>query len=362
MQQRLDYLFNKYINDIADSDELDEFYKILHKGDQDKHLKNLMDQNYPADEEYSKSVETDYYPAGAAPRMLKNIFVSGAEMAPTRSKVSSFKLRTKLAIAASIGIAILSVGILLNKEYGENNKGNSLTTPDAAPGKQEATLTLASGKRIHLSDATEGELATEAGVSITKTKNGQIVYNFNSSRQKDKKKTYNMLSTAKGETYQLRLPDGSQVWLNAASSLTYSAGLTENGKRSVKLEGEGYFEITKDKSHPFIVESNGHFNVNSYSSVTTTTLLEGSIRLSNSYHSATLKPGEQSKSSSKSGIAIEPVNTYDAIAWKQGYFYFRSEGIESVMKRLSDWYDIEVVYEGKLSDESSEVIYPEILN
>ncbi|MNL08096.1 fec operon regulator FecR [compost metagenome] len=165
----------------------------------------------------------------------------------------------------------------------------------------------------------------------------------------------NTLSTEKGETYILTLPDKSKVWLNAASSLTYTAALMERGVRRVKLTGEAYFEIFKDKAHPFVVESKEqqvevlgtHFNINAYEDefVVKTTLLEGSVKISNAgSRSSILKPGQQAVLSDR-GIVLKNVEAEDAIDWKSGYFMFNNESLESGLKRIARWYNVQIIYE-----------------
>lgn len=232
---------------------------------------------------------------------------------------------------------------------------------DIGPGKQGATLTLANGTQIKLSGTGNGELAKEAGIAIRKSADGQLIYEVLKQNQDagGVEKRINTLSTAKGQTYRLRLPDGSLVWLNAASSLTYAANLSGQGKRSVKLDGEAYFEIAKDKAHPFVVESRGqeievlgtHFNVSSYAyeAGVRTTLLEGSVQitpLQDPAKKVVLKPGEQALAT-KQFLKILPVDVEAATAWKNGNFFFKEEKLESILYKLAYWYDIEIVYVGK---------------
>lgn len=252
---------------------------------------------------------------------------------------------------------IASAGILFFNNKKEIVTDQIAKVNDIAPGKQGATLTLASGKNIRLSDAANGELAKEAGVTITKSANGQLVYEIKGSKTEPNR--LNTLSTAKGETYQVRLPDGSLVWLNAASSLTYSATLIESGVRRVKLDGEGYFEIAKDKTHPFIVATEKqeikvlgtHFNVNSYNDEpeTKTSLLEGSVKIN---EASVIKPGEQAITNSNKKTRIEEADVNSAVAWKNGKFIFEEENIESIMRKLSRWYNVEVIYQGDFSNKT----------
>jgi len=226
---------------------------------------------------------------------------------------------------------------------------------DVAPGGNKAILTLADGKKISLSDAANGDVIEQAGISISKTANGQLVYNIEKSEGEIDDSKVNTISTPNGGEWEIRLPDGSVVWLNAASSLRYPLNIGKAKQRIVKLDGEAYFEVAKDKEHPFIVETDKqsvevlgtHFNINSYKDelITKTTLLEGSVRVS---HKATneseiLKPGEQSFVSA-SGMNVNDVDVDEAIAWKKGYFMFNNEKQVSILRKIARWYNVEIEY------------------
>jgi ferric-dicitrate binding protein FerR (iron transport regulator) len=257
----------------------------------------------------------------------------------------------RLVAAASI-LLVLGTGTLIYFNQHKKHGSDLAQVHDIAPGKQGATLTLASGKRIRLGDAANGELAKEAGMEISKSRDGQLVYKL-AGEQKEEDRV-NTLATANGETYQVVLPDGSHVWLNSASSLTYNASLLKDGKRSVRLSGEGYFEVAKDKSHPFIVEAGAeqvevlgtHFNVNSYSDepVVATTLLEGSVRVSAGKAVRTIVPGEQAAGSA-GGIKVARVNTESVVDWKEGEFNLEDVDFRVAMRKIARWYDVEVVYD-----------------
>jgi ferric-dicitrate binding protein FerR (iron transport regulator) len=242
---------------------------------------------------------------------------------------------------------------------------------DILPGYNKAILTLADGSKISLDDAANGLLASQGNIAITKTDNGQIVYeknNVDKSKFMSNRSAINTIQTPKGGKYQIRLPDGSKVWLNSASTLSYPTTFAGN-ERKVQLKGEAYFEISPNKNVPFRVESENqivevlgtHFNINSYDDedYVKTTLLEGSVKviLSSNPNEVSktrlLKPGEQSLTkSSQSGIRIENVDTEKAVAWKNGYFKFRNTPIKEIMREIERWYDVELVYEGKIpSDE-----------
>jgi len=161
------------------------------------------------------------------------------------------------------------------------------------------------------------------------------------------------LKTPRGGTYHVTLSDGTKVWLNAASALTYTASLGKTGVRKVKLEGEAYFEVAKNKTRPFLVENQGqtvevlgtHFNINSYTDESSikTTLLEGSVKVNN----VVLKPNQQSVLTADHKIQVNTIDAETTIAWKNGNFVFAGEHIEPIMRRLASWYNIAVVYQGK---------------
>lgn len=237
---------------------------------------------------------------------------------------------------------------------------------DIAPGNNKAILTLADGSRISLDDAATGFVASQGNNSIIKTKDGQIVYKKNEQGLKSMSAglAANTIQTPKGGRYTISLPDGSKVWLNSASRLIYPTTFT-GSERKVKLIGEAYFEIAKNKKVPFRVESNNqivevlgtHFNINSYEDETfiKTTLLEGSVRIilnsakSSSPNTELLKPGEQSlTNSSQSNIRVESTDTEKAVAWKNGYFKFKNTPIEEIMREIERWYDVELIYDGKM--------------
>jgi transmembrane sensor len=258
-----------------------------------------------------------------------------------------------IGIAAAVALVVFGV-YFFNYRNDSYSDSTVLAKHDATPGTVGATLTLANGKKIKLSDAANGEIAKEAGISVTKTADGQLVYQVVDTS--DELNKTNTLSTAKGETYRVRLPDGSLVWLNAASSLTYSTNIIEDGFRTVVLTGEAYFEVSKDKAHPFIVKSKGQevkvlgtrFNISSYTDDNNvkTTLLEGSVQVNNML----LKPNEQSVLENHQ-IRVIPVDAEKIVAWKNGKFVFTSESIKSIMTKLSRWYNVEVIYNGNVDNE-----------
>ena len=230
------------------------------------------------------------------------------------------------------------------------------------PGGNKAILTLSDGSEISLTDAENGALTKQSGIKITKTADGQLVYDASASRSSSE--ASNTITTPRGGQYQVNLPDGTKVWLNAASSLKFPLTFTDQENRIVALSGEAYFEVAKNKHQPFkvittvrpdqegreqIIEVLGtHFNVNAYPDEESivTTLLEGSIRLNNKL---TLKPNQQSIFA-YDHFHVVPADTEEAVAWKNGYFMFANEDLRSIMRKISRWYNLEIVYQGKTTD------------
>lgn len=234
-------------------------------------------------------------------------------------------------------------------------------TNDVAPGGNKAYLTLANGQRISLSDAKNGALAQESGVKITKLASGEITYQITNQdpNSGNNKESYNTIETPKGGQYQINLPDGSRVWLNAASTLKFPSTFARLVNRRIELlGGEAYFEVAKDPKRPFVLVSKGqelkvlgtHFNVNAYPEESTvkTTLLEGKVQLT-STHSATkfiLEPGQQA-ALANNDFHIYTVDVEAAIAWKNNKFTFDNESIEEVMRKIERWYNVSVTFEGE---------------
>lgn len=274
------------------------------------------------------------------------------------TKPKTIQLWFKYTAAAAVAI-ILSVGGLYffkrEKSVPEIASQAKRFKNDVNPGGNKAMLTLADGTEISLDDVANGKVAQQSGMEISKTADGQLVYNTSKAVAADKIPQYNTISTPKGGQYQVNLPDGTRVWLNAASKLKFPSSFVQLKDRKVELSGEAYFEVTKDKKRPFIVAASGqqvevlgtHFNVNAYpgAAVDKTTLLEGSVKLTKQAKDYMLKPGQQATVGTT--VQIAEVDTEEVVAWKNGNFIFVDNNIKTIMEMLERWYDIEVVYEGK---------------
>lgn len=268
-----------------------------------------------------------------------------------------FKIGIRLAAAAVLIGILFTVTMLF---FVNHNPGK--TPPlanDLPPGTNKAILTLANGRHLNLSDATNGQVYQQQGVKIVKAQSGQVIFDYSGTETTAEQNT---ITTPNGGQWQIKLPDGSQVWLNAASSLTFPTSFTHGINRIVKLSGEGYFEVAKDATHPFIVISGDqrvevlgtHFNISSYADDPSvkTTLLEGRVKVSLIGNATPmfLRPGEQSVAKGNQ-LEVKSVDTEEALAWRNGYFQFDDEPVNSIMRKLSRWYDVDVKYEGNISDE-----------
>lgn len=226
---------------------------------------------------------------------------------------------------------------------------------DVSPGTTGATLTLANGQQIRLSDQADGTLASQTGVRITKSASGVLTYEVIS---KDAAAdAINTLSTNQGETYEVKLPDGSIVTLNTASSLVYPANLTAQKQRRVALTGEAFFQVAKDAEHPFIVTTGDQivqvygteFNINAYPDEphVATTLVGGSVKVTAGGKEHMLIPGEQALSRD-GGFRVSRVNMDSVTDWKNGDFYLNRADFRTAMRKIARWYNVEVIYDASV--------------
>ena len=265
---------------------------------------------------------------------------------------------TRWVAAASVLIALALTGKYFWKVHQSGKAVASLTaqaaTPkkDLLPGGNKATLSLGDGSVVDLGNVQNGLIKNGAGIRINK-RDGQLIYDAPTA---DMAPQVNTIQTPRGGQYQLILPDGTKVWLDAASSLVYPTAFT--GKdRQVQLKGEAYFEIAEDKSKPFKVLVDDmqvdvlgtHFNVMAYDDENTikTTLLEGAVKVTRGQASHLLEPGQQASCDRSSGaFKVLDADGNEAIAWKDGFFQFAGVPIETVMRQIARWYDVDIEYQG----------------
>jgi hypothetical protein len=272
----------------------------------------------------------------------------------------------RIAAAAAI-VCIISTAIyFLIQTSGDQRlvKKNRPVKEDARQFENKITLTLQDGKRIALADAPVGRISSQGGFTISKTADGDLTYTLlNSPGAQQTSLASNTITTPSGSKVRLTLPDGSKVSINASSSFRFPVAFSGN-EFNTNLDGEAYFEVSPNKSRKFkvrsamqIVEVLGtRFNIRAYRDepVINTTLLEGSIRITDltSNNSQLLKPGQ--KSAFSKTLQISDAETEGAIAWTEGYFQFDNADIKTVMRELERWYGIKVNYEGKLTSQKFE--------
>lgn len=338
-------LLDKYNNGIASADELKELDRWY--------------QNFDQEEKLTEGLGSDEI-KGIEQRMLlgidQRINASGAVPKVIPIRRSSQKW---FAIAASLFLVLSFAGFFAAKNlsiFGVEDRAGI----DVQPGGDKAILILGNGERIDLNSRASGFISHESGTKISKSDTSSLIYtpDHTSNQNKFSGATTNTIVTPNGGQYEVQLPDGTHVWLNAASSLTYPTRFTGNTRR-VKLTGEGYFEVAKDKLKRFEVQTENqqvqvlgtHFNINAYpeEKVQKTTLLEGSVKVISIGSSILIKPGEQVVNQDHN-LSVHPVNSTDAIAWKNGVFQFDHTELHSLMRDLGRWYNVEVVYEGNIKN------------
>jgi transmembrane sensor len=338
--------------------------------------KRLLNEWYDAADENSQFVPTEELPVPIAEiknRVLDRLMSSvskdlqaekmEASGDTSRGRFSNSITFKWLAAASVVIILFASVRYFTHSSVEKKQVAqvvNKVRPPETSvvPGGNKATLVTGSGQVVILEDIANGVIKNENGLQITK-QNGQLI--FKAQKQKEvSSPVYNTVYTPRGGQYQILLPDGSRVWLNAASSLKFP-GTFSGSAREVELTGEGYFEIAKNPAMPFRVTVNDmkvevlgtHFNIMSYAdeAVVKTTLLEGSVKIIKGSSASLLTPGQQaSLNKSADKMDISSVDVDQAVAWKNGLFLFDGETLESVMKQLSRWYNVEVLYKGKFND------------
>ncbi|PSL34439.1 FecR family protein [Chitinophaga ginsengisoli] len=261
-----------------------------------------------------------------------------------------------LGAAAAVIVLMMATGIYwytARKDQSLSTAYNKGTTIQLKPGGNKATLTLANGDVIALEDEQNGKLGQQNNTKIIKLNNGQLVYNSEQGKAGNAPVVLNTLSVPRGGKYNITLADGTVVWLNAASSLTFPAAFTGK-ERQVTLSGEAYFEVATDASHPFTVKVGDmqvrvlgtHFNVMAYNDEQSvnTTLLQGAVKVQSAAGEALLKPGQQAKMDHTGNVKVAPADINAAIAWKNGLFSFNNASIEEVMRQVARWFDAEIIY------------------
>lgn len=262
--------------------------------------------------------------------------------------------------AAAVALLVAAAGVYrLTDQRAAQQAGTQQQTAkhDVPPGKQGAVLTLADGSTVMLDSMGNGVVASQGGTNVVLDE-GQLAYDPGDNGAADN--AFNTISTPRGRQFRIVLPDGTKVWLNAASSIRYPVAFTGN-TREVNITGEAYFEVAADASKPFsvffseksVVEVLGTaFNINAYADepVAKTTLLRGSIRVN---RRQVLQPGEQAKIDDQNDMTVNSeADAENAIAWKNGLFVMSSTDLPALFRQISRWYDVEIIMKGQLPNRS----------
>jgi transmembrane sensor len=353
-------LLNKFMAGTASTEEQNDLFEELVKGTNDADWEEMIRDISLA------STGEGVYDRHRWQPILASVLVKA------RTKRTSGVIRfltRRWQVAAAIVALVIAAGGYYRFNHSSRVEttatASQLKTQDAVPGGYKAILKLAGGRQIILDSAINGTLAQQGNANIQKLSNGQLVYQHIDAKQTSV--LYNTLTTPRGGQYQLSLPDGTKVWLNAASSITYPTAFV-GPERKVTISGEAYLEVAKEPSHPFIVSvpapTKGNieggsmmdiqvlgtsFNISAYEEDSTlrTTLLEGSIAVKARGMRKVIRPLQEA-AIPVSGASIQVMdnaNVEQAVAWKNGFFSFTHEDLTTVMRQLSRWYDVDVVYQ-----------------
>lgn len=353
---KIEILLDGYLSEVLSDAQLKEFLELIDK--ENYFIKSVIDQRLqqsgftrPDDPEkaeriYRKIVE----------KMIDIPLFAKEEETKVRS-ISKHRWKRWLVAAGVFGLVFSTIWLVLNHHRHQEKESSlaSMETPfqDLAPGGDKAMLTLADGEQIVL-DSAQGKIVQEGNLEVT-NRSGRLDY-----QGQGNKVEYHTLSTPRGGKYKLVLPDGTEVWLNAESSITFPTVFMGAG-RDVTITGEAYFEVAHNTRQPFQVKVNNltvevlgtHFNINSYADELSvkTTLLEGSVKLSKSDgETVILKPGQQAQAyqTPDKSISIGSPDTDQVMAWKNGRFYFNDADLKTIMREVMRWYNVEVEYSGNV--------------
>lgn len=360
--KRLEKLYHKWIYKKATPEEEAELFSLLNT---DSHLLSLESS---MENLWNDLTDDDQYDIEKRHALADTILTQWpAQPVISINKAKSFRLHRVWLAAA--GILLIAGAAFFWKNFAPVKNQQALTQQMAPlsleaiePGKEGAILTLADGTQVVLDSTGNGIISSQGNAQI-RLQDNKLVYQADGNITGDQPVAYNSMTTPKGRQFQLVLPDGSKVWLNAASNIRYPV-IFDRTERIVEINGEAYFEVASDKSWPFIVRTSEQqvqalgtsFNVNAYENepAQATTLVEGSVMVKShraAVKSTQLKPGQQARQLKNSEqITVIDNQSEAATAWKNGYFNLENIPFEQVMKQLERWYDIEVSYENGVPD------------
>lgn len=359
-------IFKKYLEGRCSREEIQrllEFFEIPHN---EKGLKTAVLHYLEREEPVATGSPSNEALDNIYRQLMQKIDKTEQESTPVLRKFR----RMRVAAVLALGLCAAGVFWYLGKDtlFSENPAVKTVQD-DVPPGTDRAVLTLADGSSRILDEVATGELAREAGTRIVKTGNGILEYTPRQARKaapRNEEPVWNRIQIPPAGQYRLTLSDGTRVWLNAASALRFPVEFIGT-ERTVELSGEAYFEVAEDKTRPFRVSTDKQvvevlgtsFNINAYENeaLVTTTLVEGrvQIKVPGTAQGCTLAPGKASLLDRTAGeLSVQDSDPESALDWKNGDFVFQEEDLQSIMRRVARWYDIEVVYDG---EDSSRLIF-----
>ncbi len=355
----MSYLLQRYLDDQLTAPEQESLLALLKKYPDDSRWAPMLQEmglQQPGDPDYD---ETRWKPV--VETILRDHVPKQERHDARPGLLRRMPGRRWWAVAAVLLLMLIS-GLYWRQAMRTGVAARSTKSRDFLPGGNRAVLTLSDGRRIGLDSASDGFLTRDGNSQVQKSGNSQLIYTTDGDKE-EKTVSFNTLSTPRGGQYQLLLPDGTQVWLNAASSITFPTNFA-GAERMVKMTGEVYFDVAKDKTHPFkvvVAADDGkdmqvavlgtQFNVNAYADEPgrTVTLLEGGVRVEQGSQTVQLLPGAQARQGQDGKLVrMESANVEAAVAWKNGWFFFKDADVPTVMRQLSRWYNVEVEYEGTI--------------
>lgn len=345
-------LFRKYIDNECSPEEAEELMALMRFPRNRDYIQSLLGAQIDDD-----GADGTRYRAQTN-RIFQKLNL-GVDAKPFAIKSNKVTPRFVKIAAAVVLMVVAAWAILIFNAPKKKEIAAIKPVEDVLPGGNKATLVLPDGQLVNLAQPNSGN--AREGAVIKKTADGQLIY---FAAKNNKLKGHNTIRTPRGGQYRVVLPDGSKVWLNAASSITYPAAFNV-GERRVTLTGEAYFEITSllrnNKKVPFVVETDHQkievlgtrFNVNAYNDETgtRTTLIEGKVKVTTENETVILKPNQEFDLGAE-GISTKKVDVESAIDWKNGDFIFADENIRSIMRKISRWYNVAVVYDSEIPEES----------
>jgi ferric-dicitrate binding protein FerR (iron transport regulator) len=344
---RFNTLLEGYVEGLLSPEELKEFLALLpqHKNELEEHMLESLESG-----QYDGMTD-----AGSRAAMYQKVMQQTQEH--KKRGVILISLFRMAAASVLLFFIIGSCFFFYHYKSTPSWHKNFALKKQIIPVGNKAILTLSDGSTVQLDSTANGMLSTQGDAVVMNQNNGELIYK--SANKTSTESVYNTVSTPKGGTYKVTLPDGSYVMLNAASSIHFPTVFTGNN-RTVEITGEAYFEISPNETKPFRVKVNNievqvlgtHFNINGYKDedAVKVTLLEGAVRVAGEKSNLLLKPGQQARMMNGNSEIINQVDIEEIIAWKNGSFNFNQSTLPEVMRQISRWYDVTVAYEGKISD------------